>query len=506
MAKGNGSLYPYFGTGNYPQYSNLGSGVDFMSGNAVAEGFKSLTESLSSINQAKQLDEQQRQEEFKNLISTSMGDVKGRWQDEAVNLRDQFVSQAAQAYKESAGKPNWKQQKELMDAKNNLQAFAGKAKAVEDWAVDAYKKAMDLNDITAREATLKKIQDIRNMTDLEGQYQASQGLDWYVAPTYKMDEDFLDKITGTTIDGKRSLPDIQNQIRGKLEAEDPVHQYFFGKFVEKGNYLNPDQHAALGAESERLQSEIAQLEQNPDLPLAEQNKEVKQKRLKEIQTTLAKNDPDRIKEDFIKHYSDIKFYGTKTETGKSGSGSGSGAGGEITILYPDEHGRYQLGALNKGKGIEIPSVEVGNTRYKGASLEEIYPDPQTGQQMVRITYDVKDKDEKEFKESVKRGIEKTVREEFKNNDKDPDANKKEFDATVEDRLDQWSMLNLIKITGSGEDKVIKMETSEPLNKWAGTLKTLGYEMKEPEGDLKPIPNASSKELEDWINANGGTIR
>ena len=224
----------------YSQSSSLNSGISFTDNDSIASGLHSLVGSLAGIINDKNVEEEQSQEQFNKLVDVSLKGVNGKYRDEAVKLRDDFLKKATGLARETQGQFTWDQTKKLEQERDNLNGFTGMYKDVQDWAKTAMAKTLSIKDPEAQAATIKNITDIlENSPDLKTTWERTNSPDWLVIPKNKYDlkKDVLPKLP--TILNKDGKPDIEGYRRASkalLSIDDPALTWYKQKWQEQ----NPD--------------------------------------------------------------------------------------------------------------------------------------------------------------------------------------------------------------------------------------------------------------------------
>lgn len=310
--------YYYGGYGNYPQYE-LGSGIDMLGGNAVAQGNQNLLNSLIAVQEKKNLEEKARQEKFNQLLDVSLKDVKTKWRNEAVNLRDKWVNEVRDMAKQSQGRFDAKQSEKILAGRNKLNEFAGMSQEVSDWYKDAWKQALQIKNPEAQKKTLENITKIMNSPTLQDAYEKSSDPSWYVSGVQRYDwkKDVFPTISSAT-DKKGNLDKtkVEKDVIAGLERGDQALSGYYNQLKEDFPDLTPEKYAKLNAHWAWLNSNMA--------------KETK----------------------------------------------GSGSDKEIKPIKPNSEGVWLLGHIDsgtKGKGIVIGSVKGKDGHiYSGATINSVF--------------------------------------------------------------------------------------------------------------------------------------
>lgn len=139
---------------------NLSSGVTFFQDDAIQKGVGNLLRSLQSIEQIKIQDTEQKRAQFEKIIDISMKPIQGRFQDEAMAKRQEFLSNARKIAQETQGNLSWQQVKALREEKRGLEAAAGQYKELQDWYKTSVAQALRIKDKDAQSQSLQNIAKI----------------------------------------------------------------------------------------------------------------------------------------------------------------------------------------------------------------------------------------------------------------------------------------------------------------------------------------------------------
>lgn len=253
-------------------------------------------------------DEQSKQAIYNELLNIGLEEIKGKYQDEAVQIKSQILKNTAKIFSETDGMPSTEQLRQINADKGKLTNYAKMYSGMEDWYRNASMTAAQIPSPMYRQKTIDNITEIMSQPTLTDTWDQILSKNWLQLPPPEID-----------------IYDIRDNI---LKNADEVNQPFDPVNVDKyGNVSyeswkgkNPNQ-IVLGAE------------------FAWENKEGLKDKFPDIQSWV----------DFV---GTGREYQNVVKGMYHGGGSGS-KNEPILLKFNQTTKQWEAADINKGEGIKL---------------------------------------------------------------------------------------------------------------------------------------------------------
>lgn len=195
----------------------------------TSEGVSSFFNSMAAIAQQKVQNEQQKQQLLTNLLKVSLKDVKGRYAQQAIELKKEAMQKAQNVLADVEGMPGAQEMLQIQQAQDDLESFIGRYQGLEKWYFDAAQSAAQIKDDDARAKTIKNIADIMQSPDLDTAWNKVMKADWFVHPVEDVDPSLIRQ----RIIAHADAVDLPDNVSEKDQYGNVIYKSWQGKDPEQ---------------------------------------------------------------------------------------------------------------------------------------------------------------------------------------------------------------------------------------------------------------------------------